>query len=377
VVVFNKGGREERLARLAQGEEVPREFFYGFFALEDAGISAATMSSAVRHQGFTGEVADVIERTFAWITALGVRPLSARLLADRVRGAKVLISHTDGFSLSMGLGLGRSRRRPVLIGGFQGLSDIGGRTPAPLQAAVHRVIRAALSGLDHIFFLSAADRDAAVAAYRLPLEKVSLFTFGVDTAFWRPCPDIRQEDFAFAIGQDSNRDFATLVRAPGQYPTRIVTSLPLDLPPDRDHVQVLRGGFSAGPITDTRLRELYSAARVVVVPSKDVLQPTGQSVTLQAMSCGRPVILSKIRGLWSNLLEDGENCLLVPPGDAPALGAAIGRIKGDRALAARLGNSARRTALAHFGLDALGKSAVSLARRGLEIWRQRHWTAGS
>ena len=40
------------------------------------------------------------------------------------------------------------------------------------------------------------------------------------------------------------------------------------------------------------------------------------------------------------MLEDGENALLVPPGDPGIAAAALDRILGDRKLAARLGEAA-------------------------------------
>jgi glycosyltransferase involved in cell wall biosynthesis len=123
-------------------------------------------------------------------------------------------------------------------------------------------------------------------------------------------------------------------------------------------------------MTDEALRRLYNRARAVIVPLKDVYQPTGYSVTLQAMSCGRPVILSAIKGLWApELLKNNENCLLVPPGDAAVLGAAIARIRADAALRARLGHAARTTALSHFGLNRMGDATVALARLGLSLSR--------
>ncbi len=376
VILFNKGGREARLKKLSRGEEVPREFFYGFFDLQKAGIRAAMMPIAGRQAGISGLLADTLERGFARLTALGARPLSAKLLARQIQGAKVLISNTDGFSLSMGLGLSRHRPRPVLIGGFQGLSDIEERSRRFMRPLVKRIIRQALSGLDHVTFLSPADRTVALASYGVDAGKTSLFDFGVDTEFWRPCPDVPQEDFAFAIGQDWNRDFDCLVRTPVRCRIRIISSLPIKRPPGANHVEISPGGFADSQITDRELRRLYNAARVVVVPCKDVYQPTGQSVTLQAMSCGKPVILSRIRGLWApELLRDGENCLLVPPGDVGALGAAIERIFNNPELAAQLGRAARETAIAHFGLDKLGAAAVRIARLGLKLHAQRQESA--
>ena len=61
---------------------------------------------------------------------------------------------------------------------------------------------------------------------------------------------------------------------------------------------------------------------------------------MQASACGRPVVLTRTRGLWDpEALRDGENVLLVPPGGrrmrspppsaascpTPCAGEAIGR----------------------------------------------------
>lgn len=369
VVVFNKGGRDSRIERLARGEEAPREFFYGFYDLEKAGLKSAMLSTSGAEPGLLGYIADTFERAMASLTGVGARPLSVRLRAGAFKGAKVAISYTDGFSLSLGLSLGRVANRPILIGGFQGLSDIESRAPDAMRAVARAIIRRSLAGLDHVFFLGPADRARAIETYGVDPKRSSILTFGVDTEFWRPLAAQGNEDFVLAIGQDLNRDFDLLARAPGANPTMIITRNPVRVPPGSTHIRISPGGF-ADPhsATDEDLRRLYNSAVAVVVPLKDVYQPAGQSVTLQAMSCGRPVILTRTRGIWAaDLLTHGENCILVPPGDAGALGAALTQLRGDPALAARIGAAARATAVTHFGLDKLGAATVALAKLGLSL----------
>jgi glycosyltransferase involved in cell wall biosynthesis len=60
----------------------------------------------------------------------------------------------------------------------------------------------------------------------------------------------------------------------------------------------------------------------------------------------------------------------VPPGDARALAAALGELVGDPLRRARLGDNARRTALARFSRDGLGERFLriySRLRRGRRI----------
>jgi glycosyltransferase involved in cell wall biosynthesis len=374
VALFTKGGRDFRMQRMMSGEEVPREFFYGYFELVNSGLATSFLSSAGRQPGAFGAVADVAERAFARATELGVRPLSARLSLKQAGSPKVIISFTDGFSLSLGLSRPRQAKLPIRIGGFHGLSDIEHRAPAPMKGLVRSLITRSLANLDHVFFFGPADRDFAIERYGVSPQRSSVYLFGVDTQFWRPLPDEPQEDFVVAIGQDRNRDYDLLAAAPGRHPTRIVTRQPVRIPNGAAHVKTTVGDyFGSDAMTDSDLRRLYNKAVAVIVPLKDVYQPSGYSVTLQAMSCGKPVILSDIKGLWTpGVLRNGENCLLVPPNDAAALGDAIARIRSDRELRERIGRAARETALEHYTLDRTANSTRALAELALGAVQVEH-----
>ncbi|MFN2627197.1 MAG: glycosyltransferase, partial [Gaiellaceae bacterium] len=62
-------------------------------------------------------------------------------------------------------------------------------------------------------------------------------------------------------------------------------------------------------------------------------------VAMEAFCRGRPVVGSRAGGI-PDVVEDGVNGLLVPPGDPHALAAALVRVLSDRILAERLGAGA-------------------------------------
>jgi L-malate glycosyltransferase len=68
------------------------------------------------------------------------------------------------------------------------------------------------------------------------------------------------------------------------------------------------------------------------------------NAVLEAMVAGRPVVATAVGGV-PELVLDGVTGCLVPPGDDAALGAAIGRIIKDPALAATMGAAGRRHVL--------------------------------
>jgi glycosyltransferase involved in cell wall biosynthesis len=74
----------------------------------------------------------------------------------------------------------------------------------------------------------------------------------------------------------------------------------------------------------------------------------------QALACARPVVTADTPGA-RELLTDGADALLVPPGDAEALAGAIGRIAADDGLAARLARAGRETYEARASEPVLGR----------------------
>src|SRR3954452_1569394 len=176
---------------------------------------------------------------------------------------------------------------------------------------------------------------------RLGLEdRVHVVPFGVDTDFWTPgAGEIGDE--VLAIGNDGHRDWETLLAAAPSVPARIRILTrrepPASLPPN---VSWEPADWYTQVLSDEEVRALYRRAAVVAVPTKDVPQPSGQSVTLQAMACARPVVLSRTRGLWApETLRDGENVVLTIPGDAAELARAVRLVLDDSARAASMGAS--------------------------------------
>lgn len=87
--------------------------------------------------------------------------------------------------------------------------------------------------------------------------------------------------------------------------------------------------------------EWYSQAGIMVVPSLDEAQGI---VVLEAFIHGLPVVASKVGGI-PDMVDEGRNGLLVPPGDPDAIGSAINRLLDDRALWETCSQNARETAL--------------------------------
>ena len=111
------------------------------------------------------------------------------------------------------------------------------------------------------------------------------------------------------------------------------------------------------PIQDEIARNM-----AVIVPS---LGEGFGMVALEAMERGRPVVASAVGGL-SEIVVDGETGLLVRPGDADALAAALVEIGRDPARSAALGAASRRRAVATFDQGACTSRTEELYRDVLD-----------
>ncbi|MBA4775346.1 glycosyltransferase family 4 protein [Agrobacterium salinitolerans] len=100
------------------------------------------------------------------------------------------------------------------------------------------------------------------------------------------------------------------------------------------------------------------AAMDVVAHTSIVAEPFGR-VVVEAMMCGRPVVATRGGGV-TEIIRDGETGLLVPPGNASALAAAISRILSQPALAERLARKGREDVSQRFSLEETCRSVSAL-----------------
>lgn len=115
----------------------------------------------------------------------------------------------------------------------------------------------------------------------------------------------------------------------------------------RERVRFLGWQADSGPV--------LSALDVLMAPS---LWEGFGMVLLEGMARGVP-ILATTAGAIPEIVADGETGLLVPPGDAAALAAALDRLLGDAALRARLGAAGAERAQRDFGLSRMAEETLA------------------
>lgn len=233
-------------------------------------------------------------------------------------------------------------------------SDVPGyqnRRFGPLYALVRPWLRRVWRDAAAVFAVSESLRDLARRAW--PGGRVEVIPNGVDPALFQPL-----ENRAARTSNPWKTAVATaqLIERKGlQYLLDALASLPPELR-GRWRLKLCGAGpyeaalrrrarergladqvEFAGLVAHAALPELYRAADVFALPS---LQEGLPLALVEALACGLPAVATTVGGI-PTVLRDGENGLLVPPADAPALARALTRLLTEEPLLDRLAAAAR------------------------------------
>ncbi|ESP86903.1 glycosyltransferase family 4 protein [Candidatus Halobonum tyrrellensis] len=105
-----------------------------------------------------------------------------------------------------------------------------------------------------------------------------------------------------------------------------------------------------------RLLQLFGEATVFVLPSHYEGLPT---TLLEAMASGTPVVATAVSGV-PDVVDDGENGLLVPPREPTRIADSVSRLLDDPELSERLSRAGRETIEREYTWESIGREFESL-----------------
>ncbi|MEM6496518.1 MAG: glycosyltransferase family 4 protein [Pseudomonadota bacterium] len=345
-----------RRVRLAEHSDSPSEFFYGAPELQQSGVEVKFLEET---DFGLGRRANVGWEALSRLTQLlfGVHAYSAYRFHRgkneyEFGDAIVSVNNAYGVALSCLRYLSLCRAHVVFIA--MGLLP-------PRVTLLKKWFYNLILSRSLIATISRSEQEQL--SRLLPACQVHYIPFGVDKTFWCPGePPKVTEHYILSVGNDPHRDYACLMDAwQSELPMlRIITRLDVSVG-THENVEVVSGDWRSQLLTDQELREIVRGSLFVVLPIRETMQPSGQSACLQAMACGKAVVLSDTSGIWDRtIMKDGENCLLVQPGNPQALRNAVQRLIDEPELARSIGQQARVTVENHFNTDAMAEALRQL-----------------
>ncbi|MFZ2099845.1 MAG: glycosyltransferase family 4 protein [Oricola sp.] len=361
ILFVHAGGRRERLARLEQGGALAEEFFYGLPQLRRLGFDVDLL-----------ETSDLEPSPhalrFRWAAykdrrryrRLGMAHCERLFVGTRFDEYDVIIAGTEYVALGLLDHLRRTPNKPKLLFFVMGMLSkplVGFQEGSRARdRALHRY-RRLLQRASYALFLGEGELQKALEHFPELKGRLCLLPFGVDTGFWTP-GDAQSDGSLLFVGNDANRDVEMLVDLAAVMPERKFIALTARLKgrPVPPNLEVVVSGWKSEVLSDEEIRDYYRRAAAVILPIKDTWQPSGQSVALQAMACGRPVVISDFAGFWERgAFRDGEEIFYASPNSAASFAVILSTLLSQPELAARVGEQARQLIIQRYSLDSFGQ----------------------
>ncbi len=165
-----------------------------------------------------------------------------------------------------------------------------------------KIIKIIIFFVDRVIFMGEGEYKKAKRKIK-KTDKLIFLPFAIDTNFWTKNEDVNFEskDYIVFVGNDGNRNYELLLdiaKEMKEYKFIFISNNEKVLSFNQENIKSVKGSWSEKYLDDKELRDFYSKARISLIPLKESSQPSGQSVALQSMSMGVPVMITQTEGFW-------------------------------------------------------------------------------
>ena len=336
-----------------------KDFFYGLFAFDrdKYNIKIIEMED---HTGFLNNFLSVIDKIFQKIFNL---PFYFSKLTT-AQNFKILRNSKNVILVNESVGCSALLLLIVLkfFGNINSSLFVMGLYSKKLRYEKLRklhnlIIKFSILFIDNVFFLGKGELDKAKKIHKNS-SKLIYFPFCIDTKFWYRDIEYMEKkssnDIIF-VGNDGNRDIKTLINIAKKTPELdyiFVSDNELLKNLQIANVKIYNGSWANSLLTDLELKALYEESKLTILPLNNSTQPSGQSVTLQSMAVGTPVMITKTDGFWDieNFI-DNKDLFFVSDNDVDLWIEKIRTVLSNNKLMSYVSLNAKEKTLNNYNLD--------------------------
>lgn len=219
--------------------------------------------------------------------------------------------------------------------------------------------------IDNLLILGQEEYEIAKKTHKIN-KKIVFFPFCIDHRFWTSHKKFKlstNSDILF-VGNDGMRDFILLKEIAIELPhfdfvyiseNEYIQNLNLS------NVRVIRGNWGKKVLTDIELKNEYLKSRFLILPLVESNQPSGQSVALQSMSLGIPVLISKTKGFWDKEnFQDKQDIIFVNPNSLENWVKNINEIYNNLELLEKISHNSKKIVQSKYNLDLFCKRLTEI-----------------
>lgn len=237
-----------------------------------------------------------------------------------------------------------------------------------MKRAHFLIIKILVFFVDNVIFLGKAEMERASSIHKKNKKKFTYIPFSTDTEFWKNNEnlDLSKNEKIIFVGNDGNRDFdlvLNLISIMKDQKFIVVSSSNKFNTLDNPNVELFKGFWGCEDLSDEHLKNLYSSSRLTLIPLKESYQPSGQSVALQSMSLGIPVLITNTSGFWDReeFLEN-QNIFFIEDNNPNKWASKISLISNNQNLLQKVAKNAKNTVTRNYGLDSFYNKLLKLIK---------------
>ena len=308
--VFGSG----RIAKIGSEDFKAKEFFYGYaYISKFFNTNIIEMSAPVD----SNNILDFIDKILRKLTELPIYTKDIINIRNIkiLKNSKKIIFTTELLALSL-LPVTLIMKLFNNFDVFVIVMGLFGRNPKNKFIKFIQNIFIKLLALitSQFIFIGKGEFNKAIKDWPKLIYKFKYIPFSVDIEFWHP-PKVespKKEGILF-VGNDGKRNYRLLLDIAKSLPEINFTIITKQIAEcDIDNVTLINGNWGEGILTDEEIKSYYQNAKLLILPIKQTYQPSGQSVALQSMACGTPVLISKTEGFWDfDMFSDKNNIFFI------------------------------------------------------------------
>lgn len=210
---------------------------------------------------------------------------------------------------------------------------------------------------DKFIFLGEGEYKFANNNYPEMSKKFYFLPFSVDQDFWKyeNISTLEKNKILF-LGNDINRDFEFAFNVAKNCIDRefLFVSNYFNEYHNLDNLEIISSDWANQLLSDSEIKKIFNQCLITLVPLKESLQPSGQSVSLQSMSMGVPVLITKTEGFWDNKnFENKKNIIFINKNEVNVWKKNIDEILSNHELYKNLSKNAKNTMLETYNQETL------------------------
>ena len=209
-----------------------------------------------------------------------------------------------------------------------------------------------LSRLDKFIFLSKNEYKFAKENFSEYSSKFDYLDFAIDYTFWNV--ENSKKDMSLPIlfnGNDQNRNYKLMKKIINEMKKEQFIIISNNIDEEFNNAKIYSTSLRDDKLSDSELKEIYNSTCISLIPLKETIQPSGQSVALQSICSNNLVLITPTKGFWNYEKFVNKDHLIFVEGGLNEWVATINDVKSKKINSQKIIENSKRLVLREYSIE--------------------------